>query len=404
MAWPSKLNCSAMKNHFIAILILVNLNSIGQSLSSKSANVSLDFSDPKKSYATSAPSIHWQLPANDVSYAKDGKLPLQLEIRSKVPIKVVSILIVDKQTSEKKAETQIPVKDDSKNLMKIERTITLPDGVNQIEVKAENEDGIKSTVTKTVYAGAAVVAEATKLDRKDYALIFVTDKYDNWTQLVNPVFDGRTISQSLQKNYGFQTEVVENPSREQVFLKLREYAERKYNPLDQLLVFFAGHGFYDPTFKEGFVVPREAVQDDMGRTSYIRHSELRSTINNNPCEHILLVMDVCFGGTFDEDALRALDDAAYGEASQSDIILRKLQFKTRKYITSGGKEYVSDGVAGNHSPFARQFIAALDSQGSNDGMLTLSELNSYLEKLKTAPQFGKFGSDKLGSEFLFVVK
>jgi hypothetical protein len=118
----------------------------------------------------------------------------------------------------------------------------------------------------------------------------------------------------------------------------------------------------------------------------------------------MLVMDVCFGGTFDEDASRALDDAIYGEATQSDVILRKLQYKTRKYITSGGKEYVADGAAGSHSPFAKQFIAALESQGFNDGILTLSELMTFLEKLKTEPQFGKFGGDKQGSEFLFVVK
>jgi hypothetical protein len=86
------------------------------------------------------------------------------------------------------------------------------------------------------------------------------------------------------------------------------------------------------------------------------------------------------------------------------VIVRKLQFKTRKHITSGGKEYVSDGVAGSHSPFANQLIAALDSQGSTDGLLTLSELMTYLEKLKTAPQFEKFGSNKQGSEFVFVVK
>jgi hypothetical protein len=86
------------------------------------------------------------------------------------------------------------------------------------------------------------------------------------------------------------------------------------------------------------------------------------------------------------------------------VIVRKLQFKTRKYITSEGKEYVSDGVAGSHSPFANQLIAALDSQGSTDGLLTLSELMTYLEKLKTAPQFEKFGSNKQGSEFVFVVK
>ena len=88
----------------------------------------------------------------------------------------------------------------------------------------------------------------------------------------------------------------------------------------------------------------------------------------------------------------------------SEVIIRKLQFKTRKYLTSGGKEYVSDGTVGNHSPFAKKFIEALVSRGGNDGMLTLSELNTYVEKLQTAPQFGRFGSDQQGSDFIFVVK
>lgn len=374
-----------------------------QNLSSKSNEIALDFSG-KKSYATSAPSIKWQVPLVETAYVKEGKLSIQLEIRSKSPLKNVTISYRDKKTNEAKGKSNIALPEESKYIFKIDKNLTVPEGIITLEITAENVDGIKSISTKTAYSGEAAVAAATKLDRQDYALLFVTDKYDNWKQLANPIFDGQTISQSLQKNYGFKAEVVENPTREQVFLKLREYAEKKFNPLDQLLVFFAGHGFYDDTFKEGFIVPKESVQDDPGRTSYIRHSEIRSTINNNPCEHVMLVMDVCFGGTFDEDASRALDDAIYGEATQSDVILRKLQYKTRKYITSGGKEYVADGAAGSHSPFAKQFIVALESQGSSDGILTLSELKTFLERLKTAPQFGQFGSDKKGSEFVFVVK
>ena len=132
---------------------------------------------------------------------------------------------------------------------------------------------------------------------------------------------------------------------------------------------------------------------------------LRSIINNNPCQHVFLVMDVCFGGTFDDNvASRAADDEVYRAPSQSEIIMRKLQFKTRKYLTSGGKEYVSDGIAGRHSPFAKQFIEALEKGMGGDGILTISEIMTYVEVLKTAPQFGKFGSDQLGSDFVFVVK
>lgn len=65
---------------------------------------------------------------------------------------------------------------------------------------------------------------------------------------------------------------------------------------------------------------------------------------------------------------------------------------------------IGQPIAGKHSPFAKQFIEALQSRGGNDGILTLSEVMTFIEKLKTAPQSGRFGSDKQGSEFVFVVK
>jgi hypothetical protein len=116
-------------------------------------------------------------------------------------------------------------------------------------------------------------------------------------------------------------------------------------------------------------------------------------------------MDVCFGGTFDDNVTsRATLDESYTSPSQSEIIMRKLKSKTRKYLTSGGNEYVSDGIAGRHSPFAKQFIEALATGMGGDGILTISELLTYVEILKTAPQYGKFGDDELNSDFVFVVK
>ena len=280
------------------------------------------------------------------------------------------------------------------------------DGINELELRVQNRDGQQAISLREVHVGATALADAAKLPRKDYALIFATDKYDSWRALVNPIFDSRSIANTLQKNYGFVTEVVENPNQSQVLDKLREYAEKKYADMDQLFIFFAGHGFYDETFKEGFVVTRESLPDDPGRNSYLRHSVLRSTINNNPCKHIFLVMDVCFGGTFDEEVAgaRNLDDETYTSPSQSEIISRKLKFKTRKFLTSGGKEYVSDGIEGRHSPFARQFIEALEKGMGSDGILTTTEIMTYVEMIKTVPQFGKFGADQLGSDFVFVVK
>lgn len=394
-----------MKQLFLLVTALAFiLQAQAQSFSSRSNTMGLDYSDPKKELTSTLPKIIWQTPVNEIIFSKDGKISIDLMVESKTPLKSIQLILTDNITGEKKGSSTVPL-DENKLLKKITRDITMPDGVNGLEVVVENRDGLKSSSKKEFHVGATALADASKLTRRDYALIFSTDKYDNWKHLVNPIYDSRTIANNLEKTYGFITEVVENPNQSQVLDKLREYAEKKYGELDQLFIFVAGHGFYDETFKEGFIVTRESLPDDPGRNSYLRHSVLRSTINNNPCSHIFLVMDVCFGGTFDDNVgTRAMEDETYRAPSQSEIITRKLKFKTRKYLTSGGKEYVSDGIAGKHSPFAKQFIEALEKGMGGDGILTINELMTYVEILKTAPQFGKFGSDQLGSDFVFVVK
>ena len=92
----------------------------------------------------------------------------------------------------------------------------------------------------------------------------------------------------------------------------------------------------------------------------------------------------------------------YREQNQSEFITRKLTYKTRKFLTSGGKQYVSDGIPGKHSPFAKSFIDALRSRGGRDGILTLPEIFTYVEKLKIQPRFGEFGDNAPGSDFIFV--
>ncbi|MBA4144649.1 MAG: hypothetical protein C0523_02705 [Cytophaga sp.] len=390
---------------FFVVFYWCTATLFAQNFSSRSNTLSLDYSDSKTVLASTSPKITWQTPLNETVFVKEGKITIELTVESKTPLNTVQLSVRDKATDEVKGTSLIPITDEKKLSVKISKNIVLGDGINELEVVVQNRDGIKSSSSRIIHVGATALADASRLSRKDYALIFATDKYDNWKALVNPIFDARTIADNLKKTYGFNVEVVENANQSQVLDKLREYAEKKYGELDQLFVFFAGHGFYDETFKEGFIVTRESLPDDPGRNSYLRHSVLRSTINNNPCQHIFLTMDVCFGGTFDDSvSSRALDDESYRAPSQSEIIMRKLKLKTRKYLTSGGKEYVSDGIAGRHSPFAKQFIEALEKGMGGDGILTLSEIMTYVETLKTAPQYGKFGSDQIGSDFVFVVK
>lgn len=240
---------------------------------------------------------------------------------------------------------------------------------------------------------------------RDYALLFAADHYKNWGNLNNPVRDMKAIKTILESKYGFELECVEDADGDTVLGKIRTYYKKKFEPDDQLLILFAGHGFYDKVFEEGYLVTFESRapsdKDAEGRKSYLAHSQLRKHINKIPCNHILVIMDVCHGGTFDERV--AMRGSSYREVSKREFIRRKMRWKTRRYLTSGGNTYVSDGPPGKHSPFAAKLMATLE-HGSEDGILTFSRLSIAVEKMKPEPCAGHFGDSDQNSDFLFIEK
>lgn len=379
---------------------------MAQNVSTRTNEFEVDFSDPKKLMYTTIPVINWVSPVPETNYAQEMKFKIEIEIESEKPLKNITIYIKESELTASRGMTTVKPEPGQELKMVVEKTLTLLEGENLLEVVAENIDGQKTISHRKVHIGSTGLADAINLNRTDYALIFATDQYDHWSDLVNPIFDSKTIADELRKTYGYKVEMVENATQEIVLGKLREYAEKKYQPLDQLFIFFAGHGTYDQTFGEGFVVTRESQVNDLGKTTYLSHNRLRSIVNNIPCEHVFLAMDVCFGGTFDAAlaSSRGGEEEVYREQSKAEFITRKLTYKTRRYLTSGGKTYVSDGIPGKHSPFAKNFIEALRSRGGRDGVLTLPELYTFVERLKIQPRFGEFGDNAPGSDFVFVTK
>jgi hypothetical protein len=391
---------------FFALIGLTITSAMAQNVSARTAEFDVDLSDPKKQMFSTVPSINFILPIAEMNYSQESKFKIKLDVESDRQIKDVTIYVKESEATASRGQTSVKPQAGQELRFTIEKTITLMDGENLIEVVAENIDGQKSYATRKVHVGSVGLADASKLDRTDYALIFATDQNDNWSDLVNPVFDSKTIAEELKNTYGYKVDIVENATQTEVLKKLREYAEKKYKPLDQLFIFFAGHGTYDQTFGEGFVVTRESQVNDEGKATYLSHNRLRSIVNNVPCDHIFLAMDVCFGGTFDAAlaSSRGQDEEVYKEQNVGEFITRKLTYKTRRFLTSGGKTYVSDGIPGKHSPFAKNFLEALRSRGGKDGVLTLPELFTYVERLKIQPRFGEFGDNAPGSDFVFVLK
>lgn len=285
----------------------------------------------------------------------------------------------------------------------IEQNVSLREGGNVLKFAIRDIEGHVEVSERTVVVSTK--DDVTMLNRTDYALLFATDEYDDWGNLTNPLNDVNTIAAELKDNYGFEVEIIENFTRDEVLIKLRQYAKRSYNDHDQLLIFFAGHGQYDDLLGQGYIVCKDSRLNDEAMTSYISHAILRNAIDNIPTQHTLLAMDVCFGGTFDPVIARAGtrgQENIYNEVETNVFIKRKLRFKTRKYVTSGGKQYVPDGRPGMHSPFASKFLEGLRSYGGRDNIVTLPELYGWLERITPEPRVGGFGTDEPGSDFVFV--
>jgi len=388
-----------MKIFITVVFCFALLASAGaQNFSERTNDIRLNFDAPVSSL-TVLPNISWISPRLEFTNSQKTTVEVEAWVSSDVPLASLKVVLTNGQniSAERKIEL-VGLRE-----QRIKQTINLADGQNIIKVIAQNiNDGMTSS-TRSVLVGKDAIADAVALDRKDYALFFATDKYDNWSDLVNPVEDAHSIADVLRKKYGFEVEIVENANVEDVFIKLADYSQRKFKPQDQIMIFFAGHGYFDETFGEGFVVARNSLENDRAKTTYISHNRLRGVINNIPSEHIFLAMDVCFGGTFDPVIAKSRSAQAASETSESEFLVRKLSYRTRKYLTSGGKEYVSDGVAGKHSPFALRILQALNEPGS-DRILTLNELKGFVEKLVPEPRFGSFGDDANASDFVFVTR
>ena len=271
--------------------------------------------------------------------------------------------------------------------------VQLTRGDNLIRITARDTLGNVSEKEITVYHSQYVRAG------KDYALLFAVDDYDDWPELQNPVSDAESIQRDLEGIYGFQTELIKNPTSAGIFETFRRYAEMDYADNDQLFIFFAGHGYFDETFKSGYLVARDTrkPEDDSGMQSYVSHSVIRDIIDRMRCKHILLVLDTCYSGTFDRlIAMRGRAETLSERLTETDI-QRKFQYTTRWYLTSGGNEIVYDD-----SPFVHQLLEALRSQGGVDNILTKDEILSYVQRLVSPkPCASGFGSDEPGSDFLF---
>ena len=240
---------------------------------------------------------------------------------------------------------------------------------------------------------------------QDRALFFAVDEYENkdLKALKHPIDDAKDIADKLSSIYGFETEVIENPTLEEMAQTINDlqayYQKQEMDQTGRLLLFFSGHGTVDN--RNGYFLPKDANPNSLFNTSFA-YSIWRPFIDNINCKHILVAIDACFSGTFDPSWWEGKKNDPFkrpGELGEGALLIANHEKHiTRYFFTSATEKETPD-----KSKFAKKFKEAMISKGGKDGILTSTELFTFLEVASPIPHRGEFGKDEPESSFLFLV-
>ena len=182
--------------------------------------------------------------------------------------------------------------------------------------------------------------------------------------------------------------------------KLKNKVDRN----DNVLIYYAGHGYLDPETDEGFWIPIDADRED--ESNWLLTDRVRSKIKAMSAKHVMVVADSCFSGKFTRSAITRGLKIEPRSSEYVPALQRLIEKKSRTALTSGGLEPVLDSSSGgDHSVFAEVFISILnDNEGVLDAAGLFSQLRpKVINNSDQTPEYSTIhqgGHD--GGDFLFV--
>ncbi len=229
------------------------------------------------------------------------------------------------------------------------------------------------------------------------ALVIGNETYRDFPRLATPLADVEAVARLLADHYGFSdVQRLSDATRYQILSELSSLRARA-GADDQVLIYYAGHGYLDPTTSRGYWLPVDAQRDNLA--NWLSTSDITDTLAGLAARHAMVIADSCFSGSL----LRAGGVIALDE--RVGLLSRLAARRSRTIMTSGGLEPVVDDGGGQHSVFA---AALLNGLQNNTGVLEAGRLFVHVRDqvslhAEQTPQYAPIrsaGHD--GGDFLFV--
>jgi len=278
-------------------------------------------------------------------------------------------------------------------------TLALKPGENEVRVKSMDEHSNMQELVFLIDYEPPVVTLADRINEKStyYGLIIGIDKYDDprIPDLDNPVSDAKSLYLSLTSFYTFEPEnvtLLKNPGRSDIIRTL-DAIRAKVTREDNLLVFYAGHGFWDEDAEIGYWLPSDASRETTAE--WFRNGALVDYLQAIRSKHTLLITDACFAGSIFKSRSVTMDNEV--------VYDRIYEIPSRKAMTSGAMTEVPD-----KSAFVKYLVKRLDE---NQADYLSSEELFYSFKMaaisnsgnNVLPQYGEIlNAGNEGGDFIFL--
>ena len=277
--------------------------------------------------------------------------------------------------------------------------ILLKKGKNKISVIAiDNEDNYsRRSILVDYLPKSDLIISQLQVEGQYYALLIGIDNYEdpNLMDLDNPSRDAKSLHDVLISDYYFDEEnvkLIKNAKRADITNALDEMAE-KLTRRDNLLIFYAGHGWWDEKANIGYWLPYDARISR--KAEWFRNSTLCDYLREINSKHTLLITDACFGGAIFKTRSVSM------EAPKAIQMLYDLP--SRKAMTSGTMTRVPD-----RSAFAKYLIERLST--NEDKYIASEQLFSsfriaVINNSDVIPQYGEIRNvGDEGGDFIFIKK
>jgi caspase domain-containing protein len=188
-----------------------------------------------------------------------------------------------------------------------------------------------------------------------HALVIGNNHYRHWIPLNTAIADADAVAKLLHDRYGFQVTVLRDAGRKDMLKTLNDY-RKTLSPRDNLLIYYAGHGFLEPEIDRGYWIPIEG--DLFDNSDWIEFPAVTDLLELIPAKQVLVVADSCFAGKLARSALARISPDV--QDHERETLLKTIaEKKIRTTLTSGGAKPVLDEGGAGHSIFASALLGVL---------------------------------------------